>query len=115
MYVCNLYQVLCSAHHSRFPVTRISLVGAERAKQIETILLRMAQSGQLRGRVTEAQLIDLLDQVRFYKMEAVHSYSHSDLLYAKMEEVQGKSGPKRSTIVVSILTLFQTLMSEKKA
>ena len=36
----------------------------ERSAQIETILLRMAQSGQLRGRVSEEQLIDLLNQVR---------------------------------------------------
>ncbi|KAF8201645.1 PDCD5-related protein [Pholiota molesta] len=56
----------------------IALVSPERSKQIETILLRMAQSGQLRGRVTEEQLIDLLNQ---------------------MEEAQGKSGPKKSTIV----------------
>lgn len=43
-------------------VSRIALVSPERSKQIETILLRMAQSGQLRGRVTEEQLIDLLNQ-----------------------------------------------------
>jgi len=45
-------------------VARISLVSPERSKQIETILLRMAQTGQLRGKVTESQLIDLLEQVR---------------------------------------------------
>ena len=45
------------------PVARISLVSLERSKQIETILLRMAQTGQLRGKVTESQLIDLLEQV----------------------------------------------------
>lgn len=46
-------------------VARISLVSPERSKQIETILLRMAQTGQLRGKVTEPQLIDLLEQVRW--------------------------------------------------
>lgn len=35
----------------------------ERAQQIEAILLRMVQAGQLRGRVSEEQLIGLLDQV----------------------------------------------------
>jgi programmed cell death protein 5 len=45
-------------------VSRISLVAPERSRQIESILARMAQSGQLKGRVTEAQLIDLLEQVR---------------------------------------------------
>jgi hypothetical protein len=45
-------------------VSRIALVSPERARQIEGILARLAQSGQLRGRVTENQLIDLLEQVR---------------------------------------------------
>lgn len=62
-------------------VSRISLVSPQRSQQIESILLRMAQSGQLRGRVSlymfmlgllvlnladqvsEAQLIELLEQV----------------------------------------------------
>lgn len=34
-------------------VSRIALVSPERSRQIESILLRMAQSGQLRGRVSE--------------------------------------------------------------
>ena len=45
-------------------VSRIALVNPQLSTQIEGILLRMAQSGQLRGRVTETQLIGLLDQVR---------------------------------------------------
>jgi len=44
-------------------VSRIALVSPERSRQVEAILLRMAQSGQLKGRVTESQLIDLLEQV----------------------------------------------------
>jgi len=44
-------------------VSRIALVNSQLSSQIEGILLRMAQSGQLRGRVTETQLIGLLDQV----------------------------------------------------
>lgn len=44
-------------------VSRIALVSPERSRQIEGILLRMAQTGQLRGRVTEEQLIQLLEQV----------------------------------------------------
>ncbi len=50
--------------YSLLAVSRIALVSPERSKQIETILMRMVQSGQLRGRVSENQLIDLLDQVR---------------------------------------------------
>ncbi|SCV73287.1 BQ2448_7213 [Microbotryum intermedium] len=44
-------------------VSRIALVRPERARAIEALLLRMAQSGQLRGRVSEDQLIGVLDQV----------------------------------------------------
>ncbi|KAF8163189.1 PDCD5-related protein [Crassisporium funariophilum] len=71
-----LTTVLDTAARER--LSRIALVSPERSKQIEAILLRMAQSGQLRGRVTEEQLIDLLNQ---------------------MEEAQGKSTVKKSTIV----------------
>lgn len=45
------------------PVSRIALVSPERSRQIEGILVRMAQSGQLRGKVSEGQLIELLEQV----------------------------------------------------
>lgn len=44
-------------------VARIALVSSDRARQVEALLLRMAQTGQLRGRVSEEQLIELLDQV----------------------------------------------------
>ena len=37
----------------------------ERSRRIEGILLRMAQTGQVLGRVSEEQLIGLLEQVRF--------------------------------------------------
>ncbi|OAX37188.1 DNA-binding TFAR19-related protein [Rhizopogon vinicolor AM-OR11-026] len=57
---------------ARERLSRIALVSPERSRQIETIILRMAQSGQLRDRVSEKQLIDLLDQ-----MENVQSKSSS--------------------------------------
>ncbi|KAJ7460993.1 PDCD5-related protein [Mycena galericulata] len=63
---------------ARERLSRIALVSPERSKQIEGILMRMVQSGQLRGRVSEDQLIDLLEQ---------------------MEEAQGKTTAKKSTIV----------------
>jgi DNA-binding TFAR19-related protein (PDSD5 family) len=44
-------------------VARIALVSPERSRQTEEILLRLVQSGQIRGKVTEEQLIELLDQV----------------------------------------------------
>ncbi|OBZ75631.1 Programmed cell death protein 5 [Grifola frondosa] len=71
-----LATVLDSAARER--LARIALVSPERARQIEAILLRMAQTGQLRGRVSEQQLIDLLEQA---------------------DEAQSKSAPKKGTII----------------
>ncbi|GAA5998304.1 Sdd2p [Rhodotorula paludigena] len=48
---------------ARERLSRIALVKPDRARAIEQLLMRMAQSGQLRGRVSEDQLIDVLDQV----------------------------------------------------
>lgn len=53
--------ILDSAARER--LSRIALVSPERSQQVESIIMRMAQSGQLRGRVSEQQLIDLLDQM----------------------------------------------------
>lgn len=36
----------------------------QKARAIQDLLIRMMQSGQLRGQITEDQLIDVLDQVR---------------------------------------------------
>jgi DNA-binding TFAR19-related protein (PDSD5 family) len=47
----------------KISVSRIALVAPQRSAQIEGMLLRMAQTGQLRGRVTEQMLIGLLEQV----------------------------------------------------
>ncbi|POY72688.1 hypothetical protein BMF94_4517 [Rhodotorula taiwanensis] len=48
---------------ARERLSRIALVKPDRARAIEQLLARMAGSGQLRGRVSEDQLIDVLDQV----------------------------------------------------
>ncbi|KAI6117565.1 PDCD5-related protein [Pisolithus croceorrhizus] len=63
---------------ARERLSRIALVSPERSQQIEAVLLRMAQTGQLRGKVTESQLIELLEQ---------------------MEEAQSKTNTKKTTIV----------------
>lgn len=84
-----------SAHSC--PVSRIALVSLDRSKQIETILLRMAQSGQLKNRVTEEQLIDLLNQVKIYF--APHRYNL--IKVPQMEQAEGKTTVQKSTIVVS--------------
>ena len=44
-------------------MARIALVSEERARQIEMIILRMYQMGQI-SQVTEDRLIGLLEQVR---------------------------------------------------
>ncbi|GAA5890319.1 hypothetical protein JCM5296_002787 [Sporobolomyces johnsonii] len=54
-------QILSAEARER--LSRIALVKPDRARAIEQLLMRMAQSGQLRGRVSEEQLIDVLDQV----------------------------------------------------
>ncbi|CAG8457966.1 5347_t:CDS:2 [Dentiscutata heterogama] len=50
-------------HNPLLLVARISIVKAEKARAVEDLLIRMAQSGQLRGKVSESQLIDLLQQI----------------------------------------------------
>lgn len=56
---------------ARERLSRIALVSADRARQIEAILLRMAQTGQLRGRVSEDQLIELLEQAEAAQSKGV--------------------------------------------
>ncbi|KAH9816794.1 PDCD5-related protein [Melampsora americana] len=48
---------------ARERLARIALVRPQKAREIEDMLLRMAQSGQLRGQVSEDQLIGVLDQI----------------------------------------------------
>ncbi|GAK67850.1 DNA-binding TFAR19-related protein [Moesziomyces antarcticus] len=48
---------------ARERLSRIGLVKPQKARQITDLLIRMAQQGQIRGRITEDQLIGLLDQV----------------------------------------------------
>lgn len=45
------------------PVSRIALVKPQKSNAVSDILLQMARSGQVRQRVTEEQLISLLDQI----------------------------------------------------
>ncbi|KAI0637405.1 DNA-binding TFAR19-related protein [Trametes polyzona] len=71
-----LATVLDNAARER--LARIALVSPDRAQQIEAILLRMVQTGQLRGRVSEEQLIGLLDQI---------------------DGAQSKAAPKKGAIV----------------
>ena len=44
-------------------MSRIAIVKADKARAVEDLLIRMAQGGQVRSKITEKQLIELLEQV----------------------------------------------------
>lgn len=48
---------------ARERLSRIAMVKQEKASQIEDMLIRMAQTGQLRQRLDENALVDLLGQI----------------------------------------------------
>ncbi|ORY94211.1 PDCD5-related protein [Syncephalastrum racemosum] len=56
-----LYQILDNSARER--LARINMVKAEKARAVEDLLIRLAQSNQLRNKVSEQQLIDLLGQI----------------------------------------------------
>jgi len=74
---------------ARERLARISLVSPERCKQIEAVLLRMAQTGQLRGKVTESQLIDLLEQA-----EEAHNKSNAkgSIVFQRRKDLDDDDG-----------------------
>lgn len=54
---------MCSGRAGLTTVSRISLVKPQKSQAVTDILLQMTRFGQVRQRVTEDQLISLLDQV----------------------------------------------------
>ncbi|KAL1934240.1 hypothetical protein VTP01DRAFT_6422 [Rhizomucor pusillus] len=58
---CQLYQILDNSARER--LARINMVKADKARAVEDLLIRLAQSNQLRGKVSEQQLIDLLGKI----------------------------------------------------
>ncbi|KAF9977603.1 hypothetical protein BGZ73_005457 [Actinomortierella ambigua] len=56
-----LIQILDGEARER--LSRIAMVKADKARAVEDLLLRMAQGGQVRSKITETQLIELLEQV----------------------------------------------------
>ncbi|KAJ3221324.1 hypothetical protein HK099_003584 [Clydaea vesicula] len=57
-----LYQILTSDARER--LSRISMVKPEKGRQVEQLLITLAQRGQLREKVDEKALIELLSQVK---------------------------------------------------
>ena len=43
------------------------MVKADKARAVEDLLIRMVQAGQLRGKVSESQLIEILEQINQQK------------------------------------------------
>ncbi|KAJ3008980.1 hypothetical protein HKX48_008225 [Thoreauomyces humboldtii] len=56
-----LYQILDPKARER--LARIKIVKEEKARAVEDLLIRMAQSGQIRSKVDEPTLIGLLEQI----------------------------------------------------
>ncbi|KAJ3067488.1 hypothetical protein HDU98_009290 [Podochytrium sp. JEL0797] len=56
-----LIQLLDNSARER--LARISIVKQEKARAVEDLLIRMAQGGQIKGKINEAQLIDFLEQL----------------------------------------------------
>ncbi|KAI9494102.1 PDCD5-related protein [Zychaea mexicana] len=56
-----LYQIL--DNNARERLARINMVKADKARAVEDLLIKLAQSNQLRNKVSEQQLIDLLGQI----------------------------------------------------
>ncbi|KAJ3013144.1 UNVERIFIED_CONTAM: hypothetical protein HDU68_000855 [Siphonaria sp. JEL0065] len=66
-----LVQLLDNSARER--LARISMVKQEKARAVEDLLIRMAQSGQLRGKINENMLIDLLGQLNEQQQAKVES------------------------------------------
>jgi programmed cell death protein 5 len=71
---------------ARERLSRIALVSPDRSRQIESILLRMAQSGQLKGRVSEGQLIELLEQMEEGQGGKTTSAKKTTILYQRRKD-----------------------------
>ena len=53
-----------------YTVSRISLTRPQLAGQVEELLVRMGQSGQIRGQVSDEALKGLLEQVKLGSLRA---------------------------------------------
>jgi programmed cell death protein 5 len=48
---------------ARDRLRRIAIVKPDRARSVEDLIIRMAQSGQVRQRITEPELVGLLEEI----------------------------------------------------
>jgi programmed cell death protein 5 len=63
-----LTQILDNTARER--LNRISIVKPDRARAIEDLIIRMARTGQLGGKLNEKGIIDLLEQIRSSEEES---------------------------------------------
>lgn len=63
-----LSQILDASARDR--LRRIALVKADRARAIEDLVVGMARRGQIRGRVTEPELVGLLEEIAGREQES---------------------------------------------
>ncbi|KAL5467620.1 hypothetical protein EMCRGX_G031879 [Ephydatia muelleri] len=59
----NTFLMQILEQDARARLSSIALVKPEKARAVENMLIQMAQSGQLQGKVGEAQLIALLEKI----------------------------------------------------
>lgn len=57
----------------------IALVKPERAEHVEAMLIQMAQTGQINGKVGEAQLVDLLEKVSSHSQKTTVKFDRRRL------------------------------------
>jgi len=68
-------------------------VNVNLSTQIETLLLRLAQSGGIRGRISDQQLLGLLDQVSESGLSFVRVVKHAYV--ARQKHRKGKEAVRR--------------------
>jgi programmed cell death protein 5 len=71
-----LSQILDNSARER--LTRISMVRQEKARAVGDLIINMAKSGQIRGRVNESTLISLLEQLKEEETKVVISRRRAD-------------------------------------
>lgn len=72
------------SNEARERLARIQLVRPQKAQGISDLLLRMAQSGQIRGKVSEDQLVGILDQVEAMEKSKSASQQQGTIKVSKL-------------------------------
>ena len=103
------------SNEARERLARIQLVRPQKAQGISDLLLRMAQSGQLRGKVSEDQLVGILDQVEAMEKNksagpqkgAIKVGLPASYMQGQAHLVCSSAGGKVQTVMRTMMTLGQ--------